>query len=106
MNDIINTETETLRDTETTFSGDKLLSDEVIPDKTDFLDGESSERTLRRSLAAYEIGKKLRQLRMKKKIALVDLGKTHRSVGVHAVSARKWQISADFAYTGAHRHGL
>ena len=75
MNDIINTETETIRDTEITFSGDKLLSDEVIPDKTDFLDGESSERTLRRSLAAYEIGKKLRQLRMKKKIALVDLGK-------------------------------
>ena len=75
MNDIINTETENLRDTEIDFSVNKMESGDVIPDKTDFLDGESSERTLRRSLAAYEIGKKLRQLRMKKKIALVDLGK-------------------------------
>ncbi len=36
---------------------------------------EDSEKTIRRVLSAYEIGRKLRQLRLKKKIALVDLGK-------------------------------
>ncbi len=75
MKDITSTETENLRHTEAEFSEDKIEPIDVTPGKTDFLDGESSERTLRRSLAAYEIGKKLRQLRMKKKIALVDLGK-------------------------------
>lgn len=39
------------------------------------LEGEESEKTIRRVLSAYEIGRKLRQLRLKKKIALVDLGK-------------------------------
>ncbi len=36
---------------------------------------EDGEKTIRRVLSAYEIGRKLRQLRLKKKIALVDLGK-------------------------------
>jgi transcriptional regulator with XRE-family HTH domain len=36
---------------------------------------ESSEETIRRVLSSYEIGQKLRQLRLRKKIALVDLGK-------------------------------
>lgn len=36
---------------------------------------ESSEQTIRRSLASYDLGRKLRQLRLRKKIALVDLGK-------------------------------
>jgi len=36
---------------------------------------ESSEETLKRVLGSYDIGQKLRQLRLKKKIALVDLGK-------------------------------
>ena len=36
---------------------------------------ESSEATIRRVLSSYEIGQKIRQLRMRKKIALVDLGK-------------------------------
>lgn len=36
---------------------------------------EDSEATLRRVLNHYELGRKIRQLRMKKKIALVDLGK-------------------------------
>jgi transcriptional regulator with XRE-family HTH domain len=34
-----------------------------------------SESTISRVLAPYELGKKLRQLRLRKKIALVDLGK-------------------------------
>lgn len=36
---------------------------------------ESSEQTIQRVLSTYEIGEKLRNLRLKKKIALVDLGK-------------------------------
>ncbi len=36
---------------------------------------ESSEETIRRVLSAYEIGQKLRYLRLRKKIALTDLGK-------------------------------
>ena len=35
----------------------------------------NDEETIRKVLSAYEIGAKLRQLRLKKKIALVDLGK-------------------------------
>lgn len=75
MNEIISTENDRLRYTKTRFSEDKMDPDELNEDKVDFSEGESSDRTLRRSLAAYEIGKKLRQLRLKKKIALVDLGK-------------------------------
>lgn len=37
--------------------------------------GESSEATIRRVLDQFDLGRKLRQLRLKKKIALVDLGK-------------------------------
>ena len=36
---------------------------------------ESSAETIRRVLSGYEIGRKLRQLRLRKKIALADLGK-------------------------------
>ncbi|MDX2154267.1 MAG: XRE family transcriptional regulator [Bryobacteraceae bacterium] len=36
---------------------------------------ETSEETVRRVLSSYELGRKLRQLRLRKKIALVDLGK-------------------------------
>ena len=36
---------------------------------------ESSDETIRRVLSNYDIGHKLRQLRLRKKIALVDLGK-------------------------------
>jgi transcriptional regulator with XRE-family HTH domain len=36
---------------------------------------ETGEQTIQRILATYDIGHKLRQLRLKKKIALVDLGK-------------------------------
>jgi len=36
---------------------------------------ESSEQTIQRTLSSYELGHKLRQLRLRKKIALTDLGK-------------------------------
>jgi len=50
-----------------TFSGDNT---NLTP--TEY---ESSEQTIHRVLSSYEIGRKLRQLRLRKKIALVDLGK-------------------------------
>jgi transcriptional regulator with XRE-family HTH domain len=53
------------------------VSDALISssDKIDFDVKETTEQTIQRILSAYEIGQKLRQLRLKKKIALVDLGK-------------------------------
>jgi len=36
---------------------------------------ETSEQTIQRALSSYELGRKLRQLRLRKKIALIDLGK-------------------------------
>lgn len=75
MKDITTTEFDKLGRTENEFTVDKNGVGDLTPDEGNFSEGESSERTLRRSLAAYEIGKKLRQLRLRKKIALVDLGK-------------------------------
>jgi transcriptional regulator with XRE-family HTH domain len=40
-----------------------------------FILREKSEETIQRVLSTYELGQKLRQLRLRKKIALVDLGK-------------------------------
>lgn len=48
---------------------------EFSDSKTTLAVVEDSDKTIRRVLSAYEIGRKLRQLRLKKKIALVDLGK-------------------------------
>jgi mannose-6-phosphate isomerase-like protein (cupin superfamily) len=39
-------------------------------------DTETSEETIRRSLSGYQIGRKIRQLRLKRKRGLVDLGKS------------------------------
>lgn len=52
-------------------------SDEVEfnRDKMEFMKSESSEETLHRVLADYNLGAKLRTLRLRKKISLVDLGK-------------------------------
>ncbi|WP_080508150.1 helix-turn-helix domain-containing protein [Bryobacter aggregatus] len=46
---------------------------------------ENSESTIRRILSAYDLGNKLRQLRLKKKIALVDLGK-HTGLSASMIS--------------------
>jgi transcriptional regulator with XRE-family HTH domain len=48
---------------------------EVNEVETSLKKTESSEETIRRVLSAYDIGQKLRQLRLRKKIALTDLGK-------------------------------
>jgi transcriptional regulator with XRE-family HTH domain len=44
-------------------------------DKMTFMDKETSEATINRVLSSYEVGEKLRKLRLKKKIALAELGK-------------------------------
>ncbi len=57
------------------FSEAQIPSDDVSEAKYISNDTESSEQTIRRVLSSYDIGFKLRQLRLRKKIALVDLGK-------------------------------
>lgn len=57
------------------FNGTKYLAEEFSDAKIDLLRTETSEQTIRRLLASYEIGRKLKQLRLRKKVALVDLGK-------------------------------
>jgi len=60
---------------ETDFIHDVIEGQISSSDKTDFSVRETTEQTIQRILSAYEIGQKLRQLRLRKKIALVDLGK-------------------------------
>jgi mannose-6-phosphate isomerase-like protein (cupin superfamily) len=62
-------------------SDPKLLSDDKDTNKI----AESSESTIRRILSSYDLGNKLRQLRLKKKIALVDLGK-HTGLSASMIS--------------------
>src|SRR6202012_5834145 len=57
------------------FNGSQNSGSSFSADKIDSVPAENSEDTIRRVLSSYEIGQKLRQLRLRKKIALVDLGK-------------------------------
>jgi transcriptional regulator with XRE-family HTH domain len=61
--------------TETDFSDIESPAYDFSSDKLALLDPEKSDQTIRRVLSAYEIGRKIRQLRLRKKVALVDLGK-------------------------------
>jgi transcriptional regulator with XRE-family HTH domain len=61
--------------TETHFRDTEIEGDGFSSDKVNSVPTESAEETLRRALASYELGRKLRQLRLRKKIALVDLGR-------------------------------
>ena len=65
----------TLADAKICFSDTEESSCFVSANEGCSMDAESSEQTIRRVLGTYEIGQKLRQLRLRKKIALVDLGK-------------------------------
>lgn len=62
------------------FSGAEISEGYLISDKLTFVDsekalGENSEQTISRVLGTYDLGSKLRMLRLRKKISLVDLGK-------------------------------
>jgi transcriptional regulator with XRE-family HTH domain len=60
---------------ETNFSQTKSETFNISEDKTMLKSTESSEESIRKLLTNYDIGLKLRQLRLRKKIALVDLGR-------------------------------
>jgi transcriptional regulator with XRE-family HTH domain len=60
---------------ETDFKSGTMEPDNLSSGEPDFDMKETAEQTIQRVLSGYEIGAKLRQLRLKKKIALVDLGK-------------------------------
>ncbi len=63
---------------ESEFSGAERPDYNFSSDKMAFVmteQQETGEDTIRRVLSSYEIGKKLRQLRLRKKIALTDLGR-------------------------------
>lgn len=61
--------------TETHFSEAHIDASHLSHDKLSLDMDENSETTIRRLLSSYGLGAKLRQLRLRKKIALVDLGK-------------------------------
>lgn len=61
--------------TETGFSTTEVPENYFSHNELNTFMGESSEETIRRVLSSYAIGQKIRQLRLRKKIALVDLGK-------------------------------
>jgi transcriptional regulator with XRE-family HTH domain len=75
MNDFMPGESPTVGVDENRFSQAQTVDVPVSHSKTDLKSSESSEETIRRMLGNYDIGPKLRQLRLRKKIALVDLGK-------------------------------
>lgn len=85
MNEYNNNSTALPQQTESNFS----LPEEMASDSTESKDllksAENSEATIRRVLSSYDLGNKLRQLRLKKKIALVDLGK-HTGLSASMIS--------------------
>jgi transcriptional regulator with XRE-family HTH domain len=85
MDDYNSISAELIDDTESRFSepqtGPKVVSDS----KEGLKSAENSEATIRRILSSYDLGNKLRQLRLKKKIALVDLGK-HTGLSASMIS--------------------
>lgn len=57
------------------FSAVEESAPDISIDEPSLKRAESSEETIRRVLSGYDLGQKLRQLRLRKKIALTDLGK-------------------------------
>jgi transcriptional regulator with XRE-family HTH domain len=75
MNDFIPEQSEAVREAKDRFSNAEKSSPEFLNDKTRLSVVEKGDETIRRVLSGYDIGQKLRQLRLRKKIALVDLGR-------------------------------
>ncbi|MBC8167070.1 MAG: helix-turn-helix transcriptional regulator [Bryobacteraceae bacterium] len=61
--------------TETGFSASETPNFALSDNEGGLVTPENGEETVRRILSSYEIGQKIRQLRLRKKIGLVDLGK-------------------------------
>ena len=75
MNDFIPNEGNLVGRAESDFSVKENYSGLVNPNETKLKNTENVEDSIRHVLTSYDIGQKLRQLRLRKKIALVDLGK-------------------------------
>ncbi len=75
MNNISNGEALSVDETKNHFIDTELIMEDISNTKVTSMETETGEQTVRRVLGSYEIGFKLRQLRLRKKIALVDLGK-------------------------------
>src|SRR5689334_22420499 len=76
MNDRNSDQSEVPHTSEARFSDTEIPAAILTDDKLNLsMAEEDSETTIRRVLSAYDVGGKLRQLRLRKKIALVDLGK-------------------------------
>lgn len=85
MNEYSSMSDTTLEVTETNFSVQQMQSPNMNDSKESLKSAENSEATIRRVLSSYDLGNKLRQLRLKKKIALVDLGK-HTGLSASMIS--------------------
>jgi transcriptional regulator with XRE-family HTH domain len=75
MNDFMPDRTLAPDEIESHFSPTENAGQNVTISEETLRQTENSEETIRRLLATYDLGAKLRQLRLRKKIALVDLGK-------------------------------
>ena len=76
MNEVIKVGSQTLSTVEGGFSDTQTSASELTDVKlADRMADDQSDKTIKGALAGFEIGLKLRQLRLKKKIALVDLGR-------------------------------
>src|SRR4051812_1415541 len=75
MNDFMPQESSIVGDSESGFSGATILPPDIDQIERTSRTAENSGESARRILLSYDIGSKLRQLRLRKKIALVDLGK-------------------------------
>ena len=64
-----------LTSTESQFNSNENQGKNLIPANLGFSAMEKGEETIQRLLSSYDLAKKLRQLRLRKKLALVDLGK-------------------------------
>ena len=75
MNDCKPESSRQIGDSKSGFSIVENRADVFIANEGNLKRAESSDETIRRVLSNYDIGEKLRQLRLRKKIALTDLGK-------------------------------
>ncbi len=75
MDELTNSAATTLGATENCFSNNQKSALGFSDNEVNMPQPEKSEETIRRVLSSYELGTKIRQLRLRKKIALVDMGK-------------------------------
>lgn len=75
MNDFTGEQPYIVDDDKKSFSATEIQPEKNGRAKTNLNTAENTEETIRRLLSTYDIGSKLRHLRLRKKIALIDLGR-------------------------------